>query len=1035
MLAVKRFNGVLDKDSREEDVLSPNHIQARNLRFIPNTNGGSFNPIKGNTLISNSNLPAGINECIGAFFDQVKQRIIWFNWNEYGNNGIYQYSVQTGTVSKIFLCNTDSATDILTFSRDYPVHSAGIVYRTTGDGDMLYWTDGYNRPRCLNLDTVSTLAPFTEDMINAAKNAPLTPPALVSSGSPNGVAGYFSDATVNYNAVKNKFFRFAYRWVFKNGEKSTLSPISDIPLPSYIDPNLQISVTTDNYIKFTVYSPNLEDYKAIEVMGQEWNGSEFSDFFIIESLDRDDYSIPVNSSYTYSFYNNGSYITINPEESDLYFSWLPDKANTLEILNGNVIVYGGLTDGYDKISREDVDVQITSSLVAIDPLLGSIPNCSPMYKWNTEYRFGLVYFDDRGKTNGVVSFASDSNIDTTDFTVTTPNYAGQTNGVSITVPQISLSINHLPPSWATSYQWVRLNLTPKFLQWVTMDYQTDNNYLYLGIQNLTEMNAKTGFLPSYEYAEGDRVRIMAAVGGDNTTSVFSSQQDYPVLGVVQRLMTSPAQNGTFIKIPKPTSLPTPAYQAVMFIEVYTPKPKLPDNQQVFYEFGEKYDIYESGGVRYHRGQLQDQTNSQPATFAWTEGDVYIKRRAYYLSVPIQNNALFSYLDMMDANWNDYIQSSCNDNGRGWVIDENAKEEYNQVLVRWGGKYQSGTNINQLNIFRPNDFDEVDRAKGDIRRFKVRDRILRVFQDRGVGQYGIYARFIQNNEGESDLVTTNEIITTNNIQYYQGIFGLCGYPTNLCSSPIADYFTDVVTGRGIRLGNDGITDLGLLYKGQFYFPKLVTPYNKTLTRTNGSKAKVMAFYDSFDNDFHTILQAGIGNGTTTTGNHFSFNELRNGYFCDEYSYIPELALCANDVIYSWNGGNLWKHDNNTTSFYGVNYAADVTFVFNDNLTQKKSWNAISELANSIWACPLIYTNQVTYGTQRQETNLGESEFTMLEGMPSAVIKRDVNSIGGKINGNFIKGNWMAAKFRKENATNLVFLNEVNCRFTDSPRTDK
>jgi hypothetical protein len=111
------------------------------------------------------------------------------------------------------------------------------------------------------------------------------------------------------------------------------------------------------------------------------------------------------------------------------------------------------------------------------------------------------------------------------------------------------------------------------------------------------------------------------------------------------------------------------------------------------------------------------------------------------------------------------------------------------------------------------------------------------------------------------------------------------------------------------------------------------------------------------------------------------------------------------------------------------------VFNDNLTQKKSWNAISELANSIWACPLIYTNQVTYGTQRQETNLGESEFTLLENMPSAVIKRDINSIGGKINGNFIKGNWMAAKFRKENATNLVFLNEVNCRFTDSPRTDK
>jgi hypothetical protein len=120
---------------------------------------------------------------------------------------------------------------------------------------------------------------------------------------------------------------------------------------------------------------------------------------------------------------------------------------------------------------------------------------------------------------------------------------------------------------------------------------------------------------------------------------------------------------------------------------------------------------------------------------------------------------------------------------------------------------------------------------------------------------------------------------------------------------------------------------------------------------------------------------------------------------------------------------------------VQYAADVTFVFNDNLTEKKSWNSISELSDSIWVCPLIYTNVNTYGTQRQETNLVEAEFTVLEGMPSAVIKRDSNSPGGKLNGNFMKGNWMAAKFRKENAKNNVFLNQIDCRFTDSPRTDK
>jgi hypothetical protein len=157
----------------------------------------------------------------------------------------------------------------------------------------------------------------------------------------------------------------------------------------------------------------------------------------------------------------------------------------------------------------------------------------------------------------------------------------------------------------------------------------------------------------------------------------------------------------------------------------------------------------------------------------------------------------------------------------------------------------------------------------------------------------------------------------------------------------------------------------------------------------------------------------------------------------YSYVPEWAVCANDIIYSWNGGNLYKHDNTTNycQFYGVNYGADITVVFNENLLEKKSWNAISEVASGVWYCPVIYSNVMTYGTQRQQTSIVDAEFTLLEGMPSAAIKRDANSPGGKVNGNFMKGNWLAVKFRRENAQNLITLSELSIRFTDSQKTDK
>ena len=158
MISVKRLSGILNKDDKEADVIPFQHTSGRNIRFTGGGNGLTAEDIKGTVIISNADLPNGTNENNGTFFDSVKQRILWFNWNQYGNHGLYSYSIQTETVTEIFRCGVDSATDVLGLSLDYPVHSAAIVYRTTGDGDLLYWTNGYGRPMYLNLDTVSTLA-------------------------------------------------------------------------------------------------------------------------------------------------------------------------------------------------------------------------------------------------------------------------------------------------------------------------------------------------------------------------------------------------------------------------------------------------------------------------------------------------------------------------------------------------------------------------------------------------------------------------------------------------------------------------------------------------------------------------------------------------------------------------------------------------------------------------------------------------------------------------------------------------------------
>jgi len=1361
MVDVKRFSGVMNLDDKPENILGPQHIDALNLRFYGGQNGLTAENIKGNYIIPNAQLPNnGTNICIGSFYDQLNQKIYFFNYNSAGNNGIYSLDVNTETITKVFLSNTDSIGDVLNFSPDFPIHSVVMVYRPESDGNLLYWVEGtHNRPRYLNVSTVSSLAPFTEDMLNAGKNAPLQPPLPV----------YQNDVTVNVNNLRKKLFRFSYRWVYKNGERSTFSPISKVALPiDGYNPDVQASSTTNNNILVQVYSGGV-DYSAIEIVGQENLGNTWGDFFLITTLDRSQYNISPNSFYNYSFYNNGAYPVVSIEETDLYFSWLPDYANTLEVLNGNVLIYGGLTDGYEPIQRSDVDVTITSGLsnpdapdisfsysgpsqftvvigsitivgatytisfnynsgaagdaspknvtyttlagddaadvaaglaalltgnnIAIDNLgggvfrvytstnAGTITNvvvstslsgsqtASASWKWSCPERLGLVYFDDRGKTNGVVSFVSDSDVDTTDFAVTTPNFGVSSTGTVLKVPFISASINHTPPEWATAYQWVRADLKPiNFLYWITNDYYpqiSSDGFLYFGIQNLTtQQTLNTGFIPSYEFTEGDRIRVIASYTSGVYTP-FSSQLDMEILGTVELNMQAPndtTKKGTYIKVKKPTTVPS-GYQQQMLIELYTPKARVSENSELFYEWGQKYDIYTSGGVRYHRGQTGNQTATQPATFQWFDGDIYLMTRGFY---PYDNSTTLVNASFQAPNYNDYYPSAVNSNGRAWAIDENAQaaankrysgvEYYNPTISRWGGSYQQGTTINNLNIFRPADFDEIDRSKGAIQRFMVEDRLLYVYQQRAVGVYGVYAKFIQDNAGTDVLTTTNKIITDNNIRYLQGQYGLGDQPTSLVRSKSSHYFVDPVRGYQVRRSGDGLTPISELYKGQFYIRNLLIPYSNDYRLPEYVKSKILGTYNFFDEEYICALQGGslypseplrfvtngvIENGDITTpstlatvfdgnidfyiytvsftgtpvegdvihtvvtlengitydfpltvasgwtlsnictflanlidGNSnfaatattfagnpavrvtsqtgtlkisgyttitfpafintftgtpqagdvinlnniyynqsgpyydfsytfgsgdtisdmitaivadvnasaggftatavtyggfpgftirrlnsyeiggsseleiipvpgteispytFSFNELRNGY-TSFFSYYPEWITNAEELIYTWVNGQLYKHDNTTnySNFYGTQYGAYLTCVFNPAIHVKKSWNSLMEIADTIWIVPSMYTNTYSYGTTKQQSSLVEAEFQLLEGNPSASIKRDANSSGGKINGNFMKGNWLVVKFQKTSANNLVNLSEVSARFTDSPLTVK
>jgi len=163
------------------------------------------------------------NQCIGSHYDELKQRVFYFNYNSSGYNGIYVYDVLTNAISPLLISYVDSSEDLFNFDPKYPIASVNILYRTEEDGDILHWTDRLNRPMKLNIkDATITGKTYGTDWeksyLTVARPMPLMSP----------VCRYVDDINTPINSLKNKLYQFKYRWVVPDSKAifTTLLPLN-----------------------------------------------------------------------------------------------------------------------------------------------------------------------------------------------------------------------------------------------------------------------------------------------------------------------------------------------------------------------------------------------------------------------------------------------------------------------------------------------------------------------------------------------------------------------------------------------------------------------------------------------------------------------------------------------------------------------------------------------------------------------------------------------------------------------------------------
>ena len=130
-------------------------------------------------------------------------------------------------------------------------------------GDLLYWTDGYNHQRRVNVeaglkaydetyvtDTLPYDLPVKQEVISLIRPAPMLP-LVVAKGT---------DGDYSNNFISNESFQFAYRFIYRDYEISAFSPLSERV-------NYNFKQDDYNYISISIPSgQNIEqDVVKIEV--------------------------------------------------------------------------------------------------------------------------------------------------------------------------------------------------------------------------------------------------------------------------------------------------------------------------------------------------------------------------------------------------------------------------------------------------------------------------------------------------------------------------------------------------------------------------------------------------------------------------------------------------------------------------------------------------------------------------------------------------------------------------------------------------
>ena len=910
MPEIKRlFNASRMNRDLDDKMLKPGEYrEALNINVSKSESSdiGAVENILGNKLIVDNQGLSGL-KTIGEYRDNGNEKIYYFvttnnsfNGILDGNHRIIEYDQKSNKT--ITLVDNPS----LNFHQDFPITGINLV------DELLFFTDNRNPPRKINVETArnnntrynqATLTTI-DNVISIAKYAPYSAPTII------GVSNVNEDGTViTSNFLENKLVRFSYRYKFEDGEYSILAPFTPICF-SRLGNSDSISSSIQNFGEIETFvnaiksvQLNVPTPQNFGITGVElvYKETGSETLYVVENK-----VITTEQSVNFFYKSQDPFKTLPADQLTRVADAVPRVAMSQELAGGKLI-YGNYLQNFD---IPQLRFQVTAHSDSDAKFTALDANMS--VKSRRTYQVGVVLVDKFGRQTPVL--LSESGKDTVFLDAKQGNATNAFQALRVTFDQTTIDLLK-SIDWVYSYRIVVKQREQEYYNWIS---------------NIASLDTVNRFGDSINKIPRDQTAIIPP-----STSGTISPCD---VAVYPKILN--AVNKTTASLTKVQSINNPAGTANVPTDAITTGICVFETEP----FTSDLDIF-----------FETSTGGLVSTLSTTAIDIQFYN-CYLLSFDSNTHI---EINRLRAGFN---EKAFDVGVRAYVVKENFAEERRfNTLIHSSGLFNSRTNINYINQFNEAEGGltiSLDPQDGSIQKLFADDTQIVIFQEDKISRSPVNKDFIYSAEGGAIPVTTNsQFLGT--IAPYAGEFGISKDPQSFAYYGYAKYFTDKSRGSVMRLSQNGLVEISNMGMSDFFRDALA----KTDT--------VIGSYDEYNNLYNlTLIGKGYSgfkdtNVATATDNYLtiSFDESAKGWTSFK-SYKQEGGLSLNNKYYTFNGGRLWLHDDdsiNRNTFYGATAAESyIEPILNDSPSTIKTFNNISYEGTSGWELDFMATDISSVG---------------------------------------------------------------------------